>query len=134
MIRMTHDDPPGLSPASRARLDALLVRELAAHGHVRPPWQLAPAQHPASLFWRMGSGEGQLVLFDAWWQALAPDEPTRLDWVRRWQPPPLWYPWAGSLLGPGDDEDDLASVERLEAAGLGTVADWQAAMARPAGG
>lgn len=114
-------------------LDQHVARELEEYGFVRPPWQYM-AEHPCSIGWRMGGGEWHLMMFGAWWERIAPDEATRVAWVRRWEPVPLWYPWCARLIWPalwedlGEDERaDEKAVEKLVALGIGTVREWQEA-------
>jgi hypothetical protein len=126
------DYPPGIAETERRALDRRIVEELREHGYVRPPWQFMD-EHPYSIGWRMGGGESHLLMFSAWWSRLAPDEPSRVAWVRRWAPTPTWLPWAARLIWPElDEEEDEPAVERLEAAGLGSVAAWQAGEQRAA--
>lgn len=35
------------------------------HGAVSPPYFMYPEIHPYAIFWRMGHGEGYIVLFGA---------------------------------------------------------------------
>lgn len=120
-----------MSAAQGEAVLACITRELAAHGVVRPPWQLRD-EHPCSLFWRMGEGELHLMAFSSWWPSLQLDDPARLALVSSWRPPPVWYPWCAFLLFPeleeASDDPELAermAVERLEREGLGSVAAWQ---------
>jgi hypothetical protein len=92
------------------------------------------AEHPCSIFWRMGGGEWHLMVFDAWWESLDLDETSRIAWVRRWKPVPLWYPWCARLIWPelwetvGEDEkSDEKAVERLVTLGMGSLQEWQEA-------
>jgi hypothetical protein len=110
-----------------------VTQEIKEHSFVRPPWQYMD-EHPYSLGWRMGGGEWHLMMFRAWWKGLTLDEASRLAWVRRWKPTPLWYPWCARLIWPelrrgaGDDERSTErAVERLAAQGIGSVEEWQKA-------
>jgi hypothetical protein len=116
-------------------LEHHVTQEVQEYGYVRPPWHYMD-EHPCSIGWRMGGGEWHLMMFEAWWERLAPDEATRIEWVRRWNPVPLWYPWCARLIWPGpwedidEDEDEKAdetAVERLSALGIGSVREWQEA-------
>ncbi len=120
---------------SEAWLERYIADELAAHGAVRPPWAYAN-EHPFDICWRMGGGESHVMAFSAWWDRDERMLDERIAFIRRWSPPPFWFPWSAQLiwpeLAPADDEDDHEAVERrsveaFEAAGLGTVAAWDEA-------
>lgn len=111
-------------------------REVERYGCVRPPWRFMN-EHPYSIGWRMGDGEGHLMVFWAWWQSLDHTEASRIDWVRRWEPVPLWYPWCARLIWPElcdepdqDDNADERAVEKLAALGIGSVTEWSDAERR----
>ncbi|MFL5329108.1 MAG: hypothetical protein ACJ8C4_09335 [Gemmataceae bacterium] len=65
----------------------------AQYGAVPPPWVYADNSHPHSIRWRMGSGETMMMVFDEWWGQQNWSEPERVDYFRKWPPPPRWIPW-----------------------------------------
>ncbi|WP_424951236.1 hypothetical protein [Deinococcus sp.] len=115
-----------------------IARLTAIYGTVPPPWIIAPAEHPYSLYWRMGGGEAHVMVWSAWWaqQGGAHTRPTEvqaLDYFRDWPPPPVWLPWLIDVLWkPEDweaDEEVAAGTEdyftRTEALGFGGRADYE---------
>ena len=54
------------------------------------PWERSPGVHPASIAWRMGSGESYLVELAAWWEGLTPDERVAVELLH-----PATGAWAG---------------------------------------
>jgi hypothetical protein len=73
------------------------LRHVAEHtakfGAVPPPWVVVPTSHPYSIRWRMGSGETLLMVFQEWWEQQNWPEAERVEYFRRWPPPPRWIPW-----------------------------------------
>ncbi|RYZ43576.1 MAG: hypothetical protein EOO72_06795 [Myxococcaceae bacterium] len=142
---MTSQPPPEGDPATELQ-NRYIAGELATHGFVRPPWQYRADEGPTSMCWRMGGGESHRWAFVDWWESLALNEPERIAWVRRWEPPVLWWAWAAGLIWPEleqkaygeadeDTEEDgvdwgLVLVERLAAIGIGSVSEWLADVQR----
>jgi hypothetical protein len=129
-----------MSPSSEELLAQHVSRELETHGFVRPPWQYMD-EHPCCIGWRMGGGEWHLMMFWSWWESLEQGEASRIAWVRRWSPGPLWYPWCARLIWPdlegGEEEEersDEEAVARLAALGIGSVREWQEAEERTLAG
>jgi hypothetical protein len=82
----------------------MLKRELAEHGTVRPPWIHSPGVHPFHIHWRMGSGEGHLIVWHAWAREHDPGE--RIEAIRRFGAVPAdWAWWAAEATDvvPADD-------------------------------
>jgi sugar phosphate isomerase/epimerase len=101
------------------------------YGEVPPPWIYSVDSHPLSIQWRMGEGEGFLMVFGEWFAAHFPDVPMRGEYFWRWAPPPRWLAWTAEViwdLAPWEDEDfDYAPYfERLRALGFSGVDDYQA--------
>ncbi len=73
---------------------------LAKYGSVPPPWFMFPDTHPYDVGWRMGAGESHLIVFGAWWQEAKQkfDETQRIDYFRRWPPPPRWLTWMMDVI------------------------------------
>ncbi|MCZ8519765.1 MULTISPECIES: NADAR family protein [Paenibacillus] len=53
-----------------------------------PPWIVFPGQHPFSIFWRMGDGEGYLMELGKWHDTLNPE--AELEYRRYFVPPEEW--------------------------------------------
>jgi len=70
-----------MEPWMRPAVDALV----AEHGIVPPPW-VVYFEHPSRLCWRMGGGEGHLLLWWAWWEEQAFTEAQKVAYFHRWPP------------------------------------------------
>ncbi len=112
------------------------ISELVAeYGSVPPPWFMFPDIHPYSIGWRMGEGESHLIVFDAWWsrQAEKLDESRRIEYFRRWTPPPRWLVWMINAiwdlhpwkLDDPESFDYSPYFARIEQLGFGTQADYE---------
>lgn len=107
---------------------------ITQHGAVPPLWFMFPDSHPYEIVWRMGSGEGYAMVFYAWWksQKAALDETQRVEYFRRWPPPPRWLTWMIDHiwdLHPEDLSDpesfDYSEYfERTKALGFGTQEEF----------
>ncbi|ANE42859.1 hypothetical protein [Deinococcus puniceus] len=109
-----------------------IERLTAQYGTVPPPWIPYPEFHPLSAFWRMGGGEGHIMLWGQWWDSRHWDEAQRLAYFRTFPPPPRWLLWVGDAIWGSDSDDELeedAVLERLEGLGFGSraefLADWE---------
>jgi hypothetical protein len=83
-------------------------RYLDLYGDVPPPWVYAPNSHPLSIQWRMGGGEGFLMVSRDWRGKALPDEKDRITYFRKYPPPPRWLQWmAISIwkLEPWEEDD-----------------------------
>lgn len=111
---------------------ALLVTE---HGAVPPPWFMFPDTHPYDICWRMGAGESHVMVFGVWWdrQKHVLAETERIEYFRRWPPPPRWLTWmmdaiwdlAPHELDDPDSFDYAPFFAQVEALGFGTQAEFQ---------
>ncbi|OAQ59255.1 hypothetical protein VFPPC_10278 [Pochonia chlamydosporia 170] len=110
---------------------AKLVKE---HGAVPPPWFMFPDTHPYEICWRMGAGETHIMNFSAWWdkQKEVLDEQGRIEYFRRWPPPPRWLEWMIDAVWepqPPDSYDESFDYtpyfERVEALGFGSQAEYE---------
>jgi hypothetical protein len=63
----------------RPAVDALV----AEYGTVPPPW-VVYFEHPYNIGWRMGSGQGHLLLWWAWWDAQGFSEEQKVAYFHRW--------------------------------------------------
>ncbi|ELR03599.1 hypothetical protein VC83_03815 [Pseudogymnoascus destructans] len=125
-----------MSEASWA--DSQITELVAQHGTVPPPYFKHPNIHPLEIFWRMGTGEGYIMVYWAWWKRQKPlmDETQRIEYFRQFPPPPLWPTWMINLLWVLEDEEmDLDPEEagyfkyflRTKALGIGTESECKRA-------
>jgi hypothetical protein len=108
---------------------------IEAYGAVPPPWFMFPDTHPYDIGWRMGAGESHVMVFSTWWEQKKNDfdEAQRIEYFRRWPPPPRWLPWMIDViwdLDPLEMEDPEAFnyspyFARTEALGFGTQAEYE---------
>ena len=80
------------------------------YGAVPPPWAYAPDSHPYSLRWRMGDGETLIMVFSEWWEGEQMEFDARVEYFRKWPPPPRWLPWMADVLWdlkPWEAEDEF---------------------------
>lgn len=105
------------------------------YGAVPPPWFMFPDSHPYDIIWRMGAGEAHTMVFSAWWERQKENlsEPQRIEFFRKWPPPPRWLTWMLDViwdLHPWEMEDpesfDYSSYfKRIEAMGFGTQEEYE---------
>ena len=104
-------------------------RYLAAYGEVPPPWVFAPNSHPLSIQWRMGGGEGFLMVFNSWFGPTIDNETDRIAYFRKNPPPPRWMEWmvcAIWSLEPWEEEIDFAPYfEKLVNLGFEGVSEFE---------
>lgn len=112
------------------------VSELVAeYGAVPPPWVIFLDTHPYSIFWRMGAGESHMMVFQTWWdqQRLYYDESQRIEYFRRWPPPPRWLTWMIEVIwdlepwgsDPPESFDYSQYFARVEELGFGTQVEFE---------
>ena len=113
-------------------IDQAIERLVKEYGAVPPPWQLFQDKHPYSMFWRMGAGESHLMVFSRWWADRNLEEAARIEYFRRWPPPPRWLEWTIEALwniDPWNEEEDELDYapyfERIAKLGFGTRADFE---------
>jgi hypothetical protein len=101
----------------RERALADLPEHLDAHGDLVPPWERFPTYDRETIWWRMGAGEGWLLLWSLFLERLPPTVEARLGYLRRHAPAPV--PWADYVVavldptGEGDDDDpELRELHR----------------------
>lgn len=111
------------------------IAELVAkHGAVPPPWFLYPNTHPYETGWRMGEMESYSSIFNGWWNNRKKnwDEAQRIDYFRKWPPPPRWLTWMMDVVwdlepwenGDPDDFDYSKYFRRVEELGFGTQEEY----------
>jgi hypothetical protein len=112
------------------------IAELVAqHGAVPPPWFMFQDTHPYSICWRMGPGEDYITIFFTWWegQKESLDESQRIEYFRKWPPPPRWLTWMIDVIwdlnpdpeGFDDNDEYRPYFKRTEALGFGGEDDYQ---------
>lgn len=96
---------------------------LDKYGEVPPPWAYVENSHPYSIGWRMGGGEGFLMILWEWesQQNMSFDE--KVAYLHRYPAPPRWYQWMVDFLWeelPYDMEvqDYIKYFERLNELGF----------------
>ncbi|KAF4434137.1 integrin alpha n-terminal [Fusarium acutatum] len=89
-----------------------------------------------NIGWRMGAGESYIMMYWTWWEQQKEqlDEKQRIEYFRRWPPPPEWLIWMIEIiwdLDPKDfeDEDDYSPYfRRTETLGFGSEDDYKNAI------
>ncbi|MCG8366997.1 MAG: hypothetical protein MJA27_27145 [Pseudanabaenales cyanobacterium] len=118
------------------------IAELVSeHGAVPPPWFMFPDTHPYDICWRMGAGEFHVMVFHAWWEEQKQnyDEAQRIEYFRKWLPPPRWLTWMIDVIWDinlsevdNPEEYDYSSYfARTEELGFGTQAEFERDMDDP---
>jgi hypothetical protein len=113
-----------------------IAKLVQQYGAVPPPWFMFPGVHPYDICWRMGAGESYIMVYSSWWEQEKEqlDEKQRIEYFRKWPPPPEWLIWMMEAiwdLDPQDFEDDdkySPYFKRTEALGFGSEADYKNAM------
>jgi hypothetical protein len=115
----------------RKRIGELVER----HGAVPPPWFMFPDMHPYDIGWRMGAGESHIMVFHEWWEGEKNklDEEKRINYFRRWPPPPCWLEWMIDVIWDLDwwEAEDPEAFNyspyfaRTEELGFGTQAEYE---------
>lgn len=110
-----------------------IVELVAQYGAVPPPWFMFQDTHPYSICWRMGAGEDYITIFFTWWkeqkESLAQSQ--RIEYFRKWPPPPRWLRWMIEViwdLNPedfDDDDDYWPYFRRTKALGFGGEDDYK---------
>lgn len=118
-----------------AWIEQRITELVTEYGAVPPPWVLFPDTHPYDIGWRMGAGESHLMVFSEWWarQKEQLDEAHRVEYFRRWPPPPRWLTWLIDViwdLQPWELEDPESFdyspyFARTAELGFGTQAEYQ---------
>ena len=85
-----------------ALLDREIVKELADHGTLVPPWKKHPEIPRYSIGWRMGPGEWYMWMWARWWEGMHED--ARSAYRAHWRPelPEAWTGWFDA--DDGDEE------------------------------
>ena len=122
-----------LARLREAAIETAIASEVAAHGAVRLPWVAFPGVDPFSIAWRMGAGEGHIMMLGRVPPSLTNEQ--RLAQVIASGPVPAdWAWWAAEWIGEleGETEDatfgfyDLPFPDvraRLEARGVGVIGE-----------
>lgn len=110
-------------------------RLVAEYGTVPPPWAMYD-EHPYSICWRMGEGEGHIWLWWEWWPLQEFTEDRKIAYFRRWPPPHCWLAFLieaiwGVDTFEGEDEggkkkEELSPYfERTRALGFGGREEYE---------
>jgi len=101
---------------------------VAEYGTVPPPWAVYN-EHPYSMRWRMGDGEGHLIVWWEWWPRLGFTEQQKIEYFREWPPPHCWLAFLIEAVWGVDrfEERDYLRpyFERTTALGFGTHRDYE---------
>ena len=122
---------------SQAELIDKRIQELVLeYGSIPPPWFMFPDTHPYEIGWRMGDGEFYVMVFSEWWERekRGYDEAQRIEYFRKWPPPPRWLPWMIDVIWDIDplEMEDPETYDyspyfaRTEQLGFGTQAEYEA--------
>lgn len=68
------------------------------YGDFPPPWVYVENSHPYSIGWRMGDGESHLMAFGEWWAQENKTLDQRIQYFRKWPPPPRWCAWMAEVI------------------------------------
>ncbi|MBC8139399.1 MAG: hypothetical protein H8F28_26275 [Fibrella sp.] len=105
-------------------------------GDVPPPWTFSPNSHPYSIEWRMGAGEGYLMVLARWWESANLDEAERIAYFRKYPPPPRWLQWMIDTLWDirsweQEEFDYTPYFDRVQEMGFGSKADFDKDISDP---
>lgn len=113
-----------MEPWMQEEIDQLI----AEHETVPPPWVMYN-EHPYSMRWRMGDGEGHLVVWWEWWPKQEFTEQQRIDYFRKWPPPHCWLAFLIEAVWGVDtfEERDCLTpyFELTSKLGFGTQQDYE---------
>jgi hypothetical protein len=112
-------------------MDAEIADYVQGYGDVPPLWVFAPDSHPISMQWRMGGGEGYVMVLSRWMKLNLVEEEERIAYFRKYPPPPRWLQhMATSIwrLEPWSEEsfDFAPYFERLKALGFEGIDQFEA--------
>ena len=97
------------------------------YGDVPPPWTIIN-EHPLNLCWRMGGGEGHLILWHDWWESLNLSEQERIAYFRKWPPPHCWLEFLIEAIWNvilEDYDGDIDFFELTEQLGFGSEEEYK---------
>ena len=107
-------------------LDADIKKELADKVSLLPPWKKYPGMNRFAAFWRMGSGEWYLMMWEHWTREF--DYQRFLAYFQDQAPIPVaWADWVSVILVEGDKpaDDPEPGVRRLGELGLVNFEEWK---------
>jgi hypothetical protein len=109
-------------------------RLVAVYGATPPPWVVIN-EHPYSLCWRMGNGESHKLVWWAWWPQQGFTEEQKVEYFRRWPPPPCWLAFLIEAVWGVDayeERDRLGPYfVKTSALGFGNQQDYEQDLADP---
>src|SRR6266540_4386494 len=107
---------------------------VAEHGTVPPPWVVYD-EHPYSIGWRMGDGEGLRMLWWLWWPQQGYSEEEKIAYFRKWPPPHCWLAFLIEAIWGVDtyaERDKLGLFfERTTRLGFGSQREYEQDLADP---
>jgi hypothetical protein len=111
-------------------IESEIARAIDKYGDVPPLWIIFPDEHPYSICWRMGYGEGYVEMWGQWWQQQNWNEFQRITYFRQWTPPYAWLEWTIEAIWDlraweETDFDYLPYFDRLETLGFGSQKDYE---------
>jgi hypothetical protein len=116
-------------------IEKRIIELVTEYGSIPPPWFLFPDTHPYDIGWRMGAGESHVMVFNKWWEQTKKDydEARRIEYFRKWPPPPRWLPWMIDVIWDIDlsEMDDPEAFDyspyfaQTENLGFGTQAEYE---------
>ncbi len=100
------------------------------YGDVPPPWVYYPDVHPVSIGWRMGSGEGHLMVLGEWFDEQNFNFEERLAYLKKYPAPARWYEWIVQFLYNINYPDTMkieysTYFEKLKELGFENVDDFE---------
>jgi hypothetical protein len=86
--------------------------------------------------WRMGQGEGHMMLWWRWWEEQPWGEPERIAYFQRWHPPKRWLAFVIRAIWPDLQDDEGihppdAGFERTAQLGWGTPTEYERDLSDP---
>lgn len=115
-------------------VDEEIKKLVAKYGTVPPPYRIVKDTSPYCIYWRM-AGESDLEVFFTWWKrqknTALNDEAKRIEYFRKWPPPPAWLTWMIDLIwdvDPGDDPESYdysTYFKHTEELGFGTKEEYE---------
>ncbi len=100
----------------------------AEFGTVPPPWVIY-RDHPYSMRWRMGDGEGHMQIWHAWWPQQNLEESERIAYFLKYPPPHCWLAFMIQAIWGIDRFEEAEKLpeyfRRTAELGLGNQEDYE---------
>ena len=84
----------------------------------------------------MGGGESHVMAFGEWWNQQSKSFDERIEYFRKWPPPPRWCAWMADViweLEPWESEDEfdyLIYFEKLKELGFEGTDDYESDLSK----